>query len=74
MDSSPEFIERRQHAHLSESQIEYIAERAASKAVEKITTDLYSTVGKSVISKFVWVLGASVVGGYLWLKNKGLVQ
>ncbi len=73
MDSSPEFIERRQHAHLSESQIEYIAERAASKAVEKITTDLYSAVGKGVIKRFVWVLGAVVVGGYVWLKNKGVL-
>ena len=65
--------ERRAQAHLSEDQIEYIAEKAAEKAIEKLTGDVYKAVGKSVISKFLWIVGASAVGAWLWMKKMGLV-
>jgi len=60
-------------SQLSEEQIEMIAERAAEKAVEKLTGRIYQEVGKSVLSKVTYILGAVTVGLYLWLKSKGLV-
>ena len=65
--------ERRTQAHLTEDQIEYIAEKAAEKAIEKLTGDVYKAVGKSVVSKFLWIVGASAVGVWIWAKKNGLV-
>lgn len=65
--------ERRENLPLSEQQIETIAEKAAEKAVKKMTDDVYRTVGKGVISKFLWITGALAVGFYAWFKSKGLV-
>lgn len=64
--------ERRRNHGLSEDQIEEIAERAAEKAVQKITQDVYQQVGKGVVSKLLWFIGASVVGFALWLQNQGV--
>lgn len=68
--------ERRAKAHLTDDQIEDIAdiaEKAAEKAIEKLTGDVYKAVGKSVVSKFLWIVGALSVGAYLWLKKTGIV-
>lgn len=65
--------ERRSGPFLSEEQIEEIAEKAAEKAIEKMTGDIYRAVGKSVLTKFLWVIGASTVGAWLWLKGKGVI-
>ena len=58
---------------LDETAIEKIAERAAEKAVEKLTNHVYQEVGKSVVSKFVYIVGACSVGLYLWMKSKGVI-
>lgn len=58
---------------LSDEQIEDIAEKAAEKAIEKLTGDVYKAVGKSVVQKMVWILGAITVGGYLYLKKVGVI-
>lgn len=65
--------ERRAKAHLTDDQIEDIAEKAAEKAIGKLTGDVYKAVGKSVVSKFLWIMGALSVGAYLWLKETGIV-
>ena len=65
--------ERMAHAHLTEDQIDDIAEKAAEKAIEKLTGDVYKAVGKSVVSKFLWIVGASAVGVWIWAKKNGLV-
>ena len=44
--------------YLTEDDIERIAEKAAEKALEKV----YSQVGRSVITKFLWILGAAALG------------
>jgi uncharacterized hydantoinase/oxoprolinase family protein len=59
--------------NLDEKQIEEIAEKAAQKAIEKLTTHIYQEVGKSIISKFFYIVGACSLGIYLWLKSKGVV-
>ena len=65
--------ERRSQAHLSEEQIEDIAEKAAEKAIEKLTGEVYKAVGKSVIQKVFWIAGAISVGAYLYLKKIGVL-
>lgn len=58
---------------LTEEQIEEIAERAAERAMQKLTDHMYKQVGKSVVSKLFWIVGVISVGLYLWLKQKGIV-
>jgi len=49
--------------------INRIAERAAEKALEKV----YAEVGKSVLRKMLWILGAAALAAFARLKSKGLV-
>lgn len=56
-----------------EAVLEKIAEKAAEKAIKKLTNHVYQEVGRSVISKFVYVVGACSLGLYLWLKSKGVI-
>lgn len=56
---------------LTEEQIDTIAERAADKAVEKLTNHIYMEVGRGVIKRVVYVLGAFVIGVVLWAKKQG---
>jgi hypothetical protein len=58
---------------LNEKQIEEIAEKAAQKAIEKLTSHIYQEVGKSIVSKLFYIIGACSLGVYLWLKAKGIV-
>lgn len=58
---------------LTEDQIEAIAEKAAEKAINKLTSHVYQEVGKSVVSKLFYLVGACAIGIFLWLKHKGLV-
>ena len=58
---------------LNDTAIERIAEKAAEKAIEKLTTHVYQEVGRSVISKFVYIIGVCSLGLYLWLKSKGVI-
>lgn len=58
---------------INETQIKAIAERAAEKAIEKLTNHVYQEVGKSVVSKFIYIVGACSVGFYLWMKSKGVI-
>lgn len=67
-------VERRKSSILSEEQIEEIAERAAEKAVEKMTNQIYLEVGKGVVKKALYLLGALVVGAGLWAKAKGWIS
>ena len=53
--------------------VEEIAEKAADKAIEKLTNKLYEEVGRSVLSKILYVLGVCVVGFWFWLKDKGVL-
>lgn len=70
---SEDFIERRSGACLSNEQINAIAERAADKAVEKITQHIYNEIGRTVLQKSLWIIGACTLGIYAWLQSKGLL-
>lgn len=56
---------------LTEEQIDTIAERAAEKAVEKLTDHIYMEVGRGVIKRIAYVCGAFVIGVVLWAKKQG---
>ena len=54
---------------LTEEQIEAIAERAANKALEKV----YAQIGKSVIHKFLWLVGAASLAILAYFKGVGKI-
>ena len=58
---------------LNDTAIEQIAEKAAEKAIKKLTNHVYQEVGRSVISKYIYIVGACSLGLYLWLKSKGVI-
>jgi len=60
--------------NLTEDMIDEIAEKAAQKAVEKITANVYQQVGKSVISKFTWIIGVIALSAFFWMTAKGMIK
>ena len=50
--------ERRTIVNLSDEQMDMIAERAAEHALAKV----YEEVGKSIVKKLFWVVGAGALG------------
>ena len=56
-----------QEIMLSEAQVNKIAEKAAEKALEKV----YTEVGRSVVTKIMWVIGTVSVALMLWLGSIG---
>ena len=61
--------ERRASFPLTEEQLEDLAERAASRALEKV----YAQIGKSVISKFLWVVGSAALAALAYFKGVGKI-
>ena len=59
---------------LTEAQMDTIAEEAANRAVEKLTKDVYAAVGKTVLEKLAWIVGALAVGAFVWAQGKGLIK
>lgn len=57
--------ERRANPLLSDEQINLIAERAAEVALERV----YTQIGKSVVSKVLWVVGAATLAATAWLNG-----
>lgn len=66
--------DRRVESHLSDEQIDIIAEKAAERAVEKMTAGVYKSIGKSVVDRFFWIVGALSLSAWLYAKNKGWVS
>lgn len=73
---APEYCgpERRRIPHMTDEQMDEIADRAASKAVQKLADEAYRAVGKSVVEKLFWIVGVLCVGGYLWAQGKGYIK
>jgi hypothetical protein len=59
--------DRRTAYPLTPEQLEQIAERAAEKALERV----YTEIGKSVVNKILWVLGAAGLALFAYLKGAG---
>lgn len=62
--------DRRQKVSLSDEQVKEIVALVTEKVLEQV----YLNVGKEVLTKLFWVVGAAAVGVYAWLKSKGLVN
>lgn len=58
---------REKDVQLTDQQIEEIAERAAKVAFQMV----YQEVGKTVLTKLAWLVGAAVVGAAMWLAGHG---
>ncbi len=59
---------------IGEELIEQIAERAAEKAIARLTSLLYQEIGKSVVSKALTVIGVISLLLTLWASSKGLIK
>lgn len=58
---------RNTSTRLSDEQIAIIAEKAAEVALQKV----YTNIGKSVVSKFLWVIGAGTLAVAAWMNGAG---
>lgn len=56
---------------LTEEEIDMIAEKAAQKAIAKMTGAVYQEVGRTVISKFFFIIGLLAVGAFAGIKAMG---
>lgn len=56
---------------LTEKDIDLIAEKAAEKAIQKMTVYVYQEVGKSIVNRFFLVVGVLFVSFITWLHSKG---
>lgn len=74
MSEQEHLQERLRPITLSEEQLDEIAERAAERAISKLTDHVYLQVGRSVVNKLLWVIGVVFAGAYLWMHNKGLLD
>lgn len=66
--------ERRKEIHFSEEQMDSIAERAAERAMQKLTDEAYKSIGKSLVGKLFWVVGVLATAAYFWAQGKGLIK
>ena len=60
--------------NLSEKQINEIAEKAAQIAIREISNMAYENVGRAVIQKLLWIVGALFTGLALWLQSKDFLK
>lgn len=56
---------------ISEAMIDDIAERAAEKAVQKMTSTMYQEVGKGIVKRALWLTGVVVISLGYWLAERG---
>lgn len=63
--------ERRKEIHLSDEQINTIAEKAANSAVQKLTDTAYKAIGKSVLEKLFYIVGVVFAAVYFGIQVKG---
>lgn len=66
--------ERRREVHITASQIEKIAQKAAEKAVSQMIDTGYKAVGRNVIEKGMWLVGAISCGIFAYLASKGWIK
>lgn len=66
--------ERRREAHLTDAQMESIADMAATKAVQKMTDNAFKAIGKSVVEKFFYAVGALTLGALFFAQTKGWIN
>jgi hypothetical protein len=64
-----------EHCELNnEAVLERIAERAAEKAITKMTEQIYQEIGKGLVRKFIYVVGAGATALFFYLKQTGIMK
>ncbi len=69
--------ERRRQVHITEAQIDMIAEiaeKAAEKAVARMIDTGYRAVGKNIVEKGFWVVGLVSCGIFGFMVAKGWIK
>jgi len=66
--------ERRKEVHITQEQIERIADKAARRALEQMINDGYKAVGKNVVEKGIWIVGVIACSLFAWLATKGFIK
>ena len=66
MNGEPDGEERRKNVWLTDEQIEIIRER--------ILASVYEDIGRSLVKKILWILGALLVALLSWLAAKGYIK
>lgn len=66
--------EKRTTFTLSQEQLEEIAERGATRAIEKATNELYAGIGKRGIAFAFTIIGTLILGSFFWLQSKGIFK
>lgn len=74
LPDQPPIPDRRMTISLTDAEIDLIAEKAAEKAVAKMTSAVYREVGRTIIQRFFWIVGLSGVGLYFYLQQKGYIK
>jgi len=74
MSDELDMIEQRKTYTMTGEQIEKVAEIAATKALEKASSDFFLYVGKGIVARSFWIIGASGLAVYFWLQSKGIVK
>lgn len=59
--------------HITEDDVERIAESAATRAIQKMKDEFYKEVGKSFLGKLFILTGMVLVGIAGWLHSKGFL-
>ena len=62
-------------ANLTEKEIEEIVEKVTERVIEKV----YTNIGKSVVTKFFWIVGVGAVGlvtflAGMWQTSSGFLM
>ena len=66
MNGEPDGDERRKNAWLTDEQIDLIRER--------ILASVYEDIGRSLVKKILWIVGALLVALLSWLAAKGYIK
>ena len=66
--------ERRREVHLTQAQIDRIAEAAADKAVAKMIDSGYQAVGRTVVQRGTWIVGLLTMAVLGWATSKGWIK
>jgi hypothetical protein len=74
LPNQPPVEDRRMTISLTDAEIDLIAEKAAEKAVAKLTTAVYREVGQTIVQKFFWIVGLCGAGLYVYMQQKGWIK
>ena len=70
----PEDLTEEQVQRIAKLVSAQLAEAAADRAVAKLKTEAYTTVGKGVVGAAIWVIGAIVLALFFYGASHGWIK